>query len=429
MSNIRFIFLDDILRSDYKRNRWTVCNLIAASLSAVFNKDIEYYQKNSDNYFIDINKFLELVEYDETNTQFWVKHYYRLPEVAEEYLVKNMPKDAIYFSYEAPAWLEDIMLKYSFKYVFLRMSYIRYLSDIPMLISSNIPEVIKLVNENYKFKQHEIMFETDLFKSMIFHNLNIPDTIKKYDYLKDALVILGQTEFDASLKNKDKLDSVIRLYDYEEILINKFKNFTNILYKPHPYAKKEHLQNELNLLQKIAGKEVQKINTNVYEMFSLPFNTAFLGLTSGSLREARYFNKDSDTLAPFPFEMEMNDKFIKLVNVKAHYIYSPKFWEELLKNYADVVHSFKDYHPEIPNLNRNLNAVSWGYGDLLARHFVTIREPIDVKQRNFQRNFQRKNLKHSLKDKLLSKKNEGKHTVIRFAGIKISYKSKKVNNC
>lgn len=417
-----FIFLDDILRKDYKRDRLTVYRMIEASLKVVFDKEIEYYQKNQDNYFIDVNKFLKLAQYDETDSQFWVKHYYKLPPEAEEYLVQNMPKDAIYFSYEAPEWLEDIMLKYEFKYIFLRMSYIRYLSDIPMLISSNIPEVIDKVKSKYKFKQHEIIFETDLFKSMIFHNLNRPNIMEKYTFLDNSLVILGQTDFDASLKNKDKPDSVIRLYDYKDELINKFENFSTILYKPHPYAKKEHVQNEFDLLKDISKGNINKINTNVYEMFSLPFNTAFLGLTSGSLREAQYFGKDSGTLAPFPFEMQENNNSIHLINVKAHYIYSPKFWEDILGNYSKVIHSFENYHPEIPNLTRNLCAVSWNYGKLLSKHYITIREPIDEKIKS-QKMITTKP-KYKLKDILLSKTKDEKHTILRIAGIKISYKSK-----
>lgn len=413
----KFIFLDDILRTDYKRCRFTVYKLVAASIKAVFDKDVEYYQENQNNYFIDIEKFLELAKYDENDPQFWVQHYYKLPIEAEEYLVQNMPKDAIYFSYEAPEWLEDIMLRHSFNFVFLRMSYIRYLSDIPILISSNIPEVINKIKEKYQFKQHEIKFETSLFKAMIFHNLNLPHIIKKNSFLDNSLVILGQTEFDASLKNKSKYDSVIRLSDYREELQNKFKDFSQILYKPHPYAKKEHVQNELALLESISNNTVEKITTNVYEMFSLPFNTAFLGLTSGALREAQYFGKDSDTLAPFPFEMEEKDNYLRYINIKPHYIYSPKFWEDILGNYGKIIHSFEKYHPEIPNLNRNLNELSWGYGGILARHFNTIREPIDIKIRNSLK-------KESLREKLFSKKIKNNHTVIRIAGIKVSFKRK-----
>lgn len=365
------IFIDDFFRIEHWQAKRFIYDVINASVKAVFGFEILYPRQDKSNRIINIDKLYEIAGFQPDNKSFWVGYYYQIPASVENHLSEILPQDAIYISYEAPPWLTNLLNKNNLKYIDIRLSYLRFMSDIPVLISTNIPELSELILNEYKLRDSEIIFEADLLKATLKHNIGGG---KKYNFVDNALIILGQTEQDTSLLSKTKINETAKFSDFRAIIKENSEKFSKILYKQHPFSSETHKKFELDVLKQITGKQIQLINNNVYELFSLPFKMKFLGLSSGALVEAKYFGCNSETLLKFPFSQEIKNNYSKFVNISSHYFFSPKFWQECLKSYFEIKEPFNSYHSQYPNIMRNYHNVSWDYGKLISKNSLIFRE-------------------------------------------------------
>ncbi len=188
---MQLFYVYDFFRPDYKNAKRFIYDIMNASVKASFHKEILYIE---DSNYIDFEKFYALANFNPKNKEFWVENYYELSKDVEEYLLSVLPKDAIYFSHEAPDWLIKLLSKAGLKYIDVRLSYIRFMRDIPLLLSTNIDSVREKFY-SYQIPKEEITYEADILSARIrFRQIK-----EKFPAFGNSLVVLGQMHHDISL--------------------------------------------------------------------------------------------------------------------------------------------------------------------------------------------------------------------------------------
>jgi hypothetical protein len=302
----------------------------------------------------------------------WPEVYFELPEVIEKEYAKLLDRDAIYVSYEAPEWLFRVWRKYNIKYIDLRLSYLRFLPDIPVMISSNIPSLVKSIGK-FEIADSDILFEANLLKaSYKFRHFTDWKNCGQY---KDSLIIIGQTSSDTSLMVQGHSD-VIKLQDYHSEICEILSRYKSIFYKPHPFSLAEHRESERSYIQKITGKEIPLCTENFYNLVAQDFRVDFLALSSGAVKEAEYFGKKNYMLMSFPFAKQTTNDSVKYVNVESYYFFSPKFWQECLADELSIVEKCQHYRDPHTNIMRNHHNASWSFNQFYYENRSSVVESI-----------------------------------------------------
>ena len=289
----------------------------------------------------------------------WQNIYNGMPEEMEKEYVSLIDMNAIHLSCEAPTWLYKLWQKYGIKYIDVRLSYLRFMPDIPVLFSTNIPSMIPVLRE-FKMKDDDIFFEADLLKGRIGQYV-APH--RNFSRFRNSLVILGQLEADTSLMVEGKQECV-KLQDYEERLKEICSQYENIYFKPHPYRKYTNgIIDEIRYFKQIVSSNVALARENFYDLAVQDFPIDFLALSSGSTREAYYFRKNGMSLMDFPFSYKEGEYFIKNVLIDATYFFSPKFWQICLSDVLPLSRVCEDFRKPISNIMREHHNMSWGFNE------------------------------------------------------------------
>jgi len=149
-----------------------------------------------------------------------------------------------------------------------------------------------------------------------------------FDDIDDAIIYIGQAPFDASLLTHDQ--KTLRCSDFAD-RIQKLSMNKRLLYKTHPFSH-EFGTEEREALESITGNIVNNCNFNAYQILSAQENVELIGISSGMLQEAKWFNKRAHTLfKPFvplsdPQDVTINN--YQQINFKT--ILAPIFWQQIL---------------------------------------------------------------------------------------------------
>ena len=349
----KVIFIDDIFRDEIAEARKCIYKTLRALFKRAFGVEImaPRLEIGMPNIFADLRK-----KY--TNIK-WTEVYFELPKEIEHAYVKLLDKDAIYLSYEAPLWLFKIWKKHKIKYLDLRLSYLRFLPDIPVMFSTNISSMIPVIKK-FEIQQDDIFYEADLLKaSYDFRHYKDYRNLKRYE---NGLVILGQTDSDTSLMVKGYKD-VIKFSDYEEKIKTIFPLYQQVFYKKHPFASQKHAEEEMLYFNSLLKQPIKICTSNFYNMATQDFKIDFMALSSGAIKEAHYFGQKNYMLMDYPFEYVQDNDSITYLNIESFYFFSPKFWQELLGAELPISRICMNYREPHRNIMRDHHNASWGFNE------------------------------------------------------------------
>lgn len=344
-----FIFVDDIFRQEISEARFCIYKTLQALFKRAFDSEIVAPRFSATNIFSPLMKKHADID--------WTSVYFSLPEEIEKEYISLLDKNAIYISYEAPLWLFKIWKQHNIKYIDLRLSYLRFLPDIPVMISTNIPSMISVL-EQFILQEKDITLEADLCQaSYHFRHFRDWHNLRRFE---NSLIFIGQTPSDTSLM-KEGYARVITIEDYESVLRKMLSQYQKIFYKPHPFTTPQHQAKEIAFLNRISGQKIQTIQANIYNLFSQDFPIDFVGLSSGALKEAYFFGKKSFMLMDYPFEYHKTKKDINYANISSYYFFSPLFWQKCLKDEVSIKSPCSQYRDPHANLMREHHNASWGF--------------------------------------------------------------------
>ena len=363
----KIYFVDDIFRKEIASARFCIYKTLTAIFRRSFNLNITPLSFGIDN---NINNLQEKYKHID-----WTEVYFSAPADFEIDYVSLLDNQALYLSYEAPLWLYSIWEKYNINYIDLRLSYLRFLPDIPVMFSTNIQSSFLTLN-NYSIDDEDIIYEASICKaSYNFRHFKDHYNVGKY---KNSLIFIGQTDSDTSLM---KLGATRpqRVSDYTSELTKLYYKYKNVFYKPHPYAKKEHINYEHTKLRKIFNRSISICNENFYNLVSQDFCIDFIGISSGALQEAKYFNKNSIELMPYPFHSLVSTEMYRYINIESVMFFSPKFWQELLSGILPINSPCKFHRKIYPNLMRSHHNESWGYNSFFFENRKSTNEMLKAR--------------------------------------------------
>ncbi len=187
----------------------------------------------------------------------------------------------------------------------------------------------------------------------------------------------------SNVTNHKKDYKIAKLQDYTKELLVLCQEHDKIFYKPHPYAPKAHkIQEEVFLKEIACNKEVSLVSDNLYEIFTLPYKMHFVGLSSGALFEAKYFNKESTILMNSPYKEDIELDKPLYINIDAANFFSPCFWQVCLEEFMPIQKDFSSYSYKYPDMLRNHHSISWDYGKLMGIHTRMFREMYTINKQN-----------------------------------------------
>jgi len=295
----------------------------------------------------------------------WARGYNGIPATAAAYLTRHLPPRALVLSYEMPPWLRKLLDASGHDWVDLRLSPLRFGSDLYLGLRTNNPQLYAAAHA-HSVSAHEIAADAALLAAKLRYRL-------RYEPIAGALdeqcIYIGQTEADASLLTDD--GRFVRAADYADTL-RKLAEPGPLQYKPHPMAG-EFAKVEQAELERITGKKVLLCEADTYELLAREDKIILVGLASGVLQEAAWFGRDAYALfrpiceARFDAVPDMRG----YLQIAAHQFMSQPLWSALLGSAGAQPPLVL---PPRPNHLRELHNTWWGYSTAMLRHSEFQRE-------------------------------------------------------
>lgn len=294
------------------------------------------------------------VYYTKSHEKFNLFKFYELiacgnySDEAREY-VKECFKDTLVITQVGGALLK-VLDSLDIPYIDIYVSAFKFLEDIHLAFRTNIPEVREKL-ANYTYNENHLYIYANYIKSYYWadrqkRSLNIEP---------NSLLLLGQTDVDLSLIKDNKL---VSLSDCEEKIKELCSKFNKVYYKPHPFAKPNN-RNEIF----IRGLEnVSIIDTNFYRLMLEENIVATAALSSGTLTEAKYFEKEINYISHkfVNYSFDKNPSKEDFVLIDDSY-YSPTFWKDILSTIVPTKEcDYFNFHNK-GNVCRNSLDINWGY--------------------------------------------------------------------
>ena len=229
-----------------------------------------------------------------------------LPLMAKE-IIKNLigeDKATLIVGFEMPPSVLDYLTNTRIPYINTRISPYRYLDDLLLGFSSNVPEISRR------------LLDFDTPKPSLYLAASIEKQNRRSAVLsitQGALVFFGQTPRDTSLIQSN---TFISFKDYKESIISAANSVKARYYKPHPLLRDE---NAISFFQDL-GFEL--VDDNAYDLLSSNALDVVMGLNSSVLYEAVYFKKKV-------FRLHPPDPYANCVHVYDSFL-NLAFWTKVL---------------------------------------------------------------------------------------------------
>jgi hypothetical protein len=205
-------------------------------------------------------------------------------------------------------------------YIDIYVSAIKFMQDIKFAFRTNIKDIGKKLLP-YMLDEASILMEANYVKAY-YSARNIE---QKLQLLPNALLLCGQNNSDLSLIKDGKM---VDFLDYKDDIKELFDKYDSVYYKPHPYSNPSTESEQfVRSLQKV------KITTyNFYELMSSEKIKAVAALSSGTLTEAKYFEKNIHYVSHQFVKYVVNAKTARsedfiIINNEC---FSPTFWADIL---------------------------------------------------------------------------------------------------
>lgn len=355
MVSQKFMLMSDILRVSANIEFYTdrsckwLYYLFNKQIKSAIGYDIEL-ELGQDSRIFNREKFYKLCGYDKVTEENYIEiSKGNITDEAIDYF-KTCFKDYFILFQEAGA-LKQVADLAQIRYLDIIISSIRFMDDLNFAFRSNVPSITNKLLK-YRLLEEKIYYHANYIKSFYWGH-----GVYNNNLISNSLLLCGQTEVDLSLIKDGKL---VTFLDYEQEIRELFSKYSKVYYKRHPYAK-TNTENEQFIL---SFDNVELINDNFYKILSCDEITAVAALSSGTVKEAKYFDKDVIFIShPFINYYYNDDKEIKqddFIIVNNDY-FSPVFWSDILSDITETNVCDSFMFPNNRNILRESLNVFWGY--------------------------------------------------------------------
>ncbi|MEB2187934.1 class I SAM-dependent methyltransferase [Xanthomonas campestris pv. campestris] len=264
-----------------------------------------------------------------TDSGSWSKHYYQLPQQAEDYLKQHLPPCDLLISLEMPPWLMNFCTQASIPFLDIRVSPLRFARDLYVALRSSQQLATKRVSMHTVTSEELRLEAATLAANVRMHQRRLHDE-RSYSFtsLDGGIVFVGQAPYDASLISPD--GHVLQCADFSEKL-RALCAGRRLLYKAHPMAE-DAASEEIATLQRITGQSPIRCLHNAYQILGTREDVELVGISSGLLQEAKWFDKTAHMLyQPFvPLAQQGHDNSQAYEQIHFQTLLSPTFWHQVL---------------------------------------------------------------------------------------------------
>lgn len=300
----------------------------------------------------------------------WAALYHAVPEAAADYLARHLPAGALVVSYEMTPWLRAVVDRAGCDWLDLRLSPLRFASDLYMAVRTNRPELYAVLKRHAQSAQ-AIHYEAMLLTAQIRHRRRYADDNLALD---GAVVWIGQTEADAAIVNPR--GRFARVADYRGEFLRAVGQ-AEVWYRAHPdggaFADREHQQ-----IERFLGHPIKRCDVETYDLLAGDAQVRLVGLSSGALQEAEWFGREAVALMEPVCRPSFEDGFdpTGYLHIASHDFVSEPLWADLLadgQRRAGAV-----VMPPRHNMLRELHNAWWGYSSAQIRHAHFYRQVMDI---------------------------------------------------
>jgi len=257
----------------------------------------------------------------------WEHHFHSVSPAALDYFAAHLPPRTLLLCMELPPWLARFCNEHHVPFVDLRVSPLRFGRDLYMALRTNEESIYARLRQ-WAVPAEECRLEAAcVAASTRCHQRR---HAARYDFaLGESLVYIGQMPTDAAIIGAD--GRFLRCTDFADRL-QALDTGKTLRYKPHPYAG-AFADEERAALAALFGRPPADCLQNMYQILSSPDAIELVGISSGVLQEAAYFDKPAHALHPpfCPIAAESddfdNDAFQQ---VRFQDYLAPEFWHSIL---------------------------------------------------------------------------------------------------
>lgn len=362
------VCLDDLLRDDFWPAKEFIYDLVRMPVFNACGIDIakspRRAQRSNLRPGFDIQRFQQLAGHA-GDPEAWLKHYRGIPAPAADYLAGFIPPRALVLSYEMPDWLQKMLDARGIDWVDLRMSPLRFGSDLYIGLRTSNPALYAAAHA-HAVRPHEVAAEAALLAARLRYRLRYQATA---GLMEQQCVWIGQTESDASLL--DENGRFVRAEHHAQTL-KQLAASGPLHYRPHPMAG-DFARREREAIEQITGRKALLCELDTYELLAREENMILVGLSSGVLQEAAWFGREAYALfRPIStprFDVEHDPA--GCLQIASHVFMSQPLWSALMDSPGQQPPLVL---PPRPNHLRELHNTWWGYSTTMLRHSEFHRE-------------------------------------------------------
>lgn len=270
---------------------------------------------------------------------------------AYEY-VYNIFKNSLVVGHEMSNILTNILDYYKIPYIDTNTHPIRYMDDQFFGFRSNVPEIYEKILDYQYDEINFYIFANYMKSSFVFRNC-IP-SLKE-----NSVLFCGQMDIDKSIIDY-KTNDIYRILEHKKEFEESIKGFDHVYVKNHPYYQ---MSKELNDYFNSLGN-VEFTNSNFYTLVSSPQIKKVVAISSGTLIEAKYFGKQTQSLLRNSINIQ-NEKKVdthKFISVYGDY-WTLQFWSGILSPVIKTKKIENNQFIYLRNKLRNSRFMYWGFTD------------------------------------------------------------------
>ena len=222
----------------------------------------------------------------------WHQLHQQLPQPAAQYLMAHLPADALVLGHAMPPWLSTLLDVADIPYIDLRVSPLRFGSDLVVGLRTNRP-ALHASAQALALSPDDLLAEAHLLGARLRMRRHSEGRLR---LLNNPCIFVGQTEGDASLLGAD--GRLARASDHADTL-RRLAATGPMMYLPHPQAG-DFARIERESIERVTGQRVSVCELDAYELLACEDELMLLGLNAHTLQEAAWFARTAYALSPLP---------------------------------------------------------------------------------------------------------------------------------
>ncbi|MGE4351853.1 MAG: hypothetical protein AB7E52_06660, partial [Bdellovibrionales bacterium] len=251
------------------------------------------------------------------------------------------------------------------------LSPLRFLPDLLIGVRTNIPHAAACL-EKIAVQKAEVSEMASRLRASFLHRYRHLSGQERLLSGKTAFV--GQTACDVSLAFQGHF---VTIESFKDRLVERAGG-RELAYLPHPAATRAHRAKELSFLQTLCPS-CRTMEVNLYNLLCVDEDIELLGISSGSLQEAAYFEKKAEAflppVCPVRFPGEVGDGYLHLTLDT----FTDPEWIRSFLGGASASLSPQPLRRIRPNALRELHNAWWAYADHIVKDNVfwqTVQKPV-----------------------------------------------------